>query len=175
MNTTELFTDAFTRVADDLPRLLDGLGAEELSWRPTPDANPIGWLVWHLTRVQDDHLAGIAKALSLPGAEQVWFSGWARRFALPYPDEAHGYAMTSEQVAQFHVDGAQPLLDYHQQVHRATLELLPRLDEAALDAVVDTHWNPPVTAGVRLVSVVNDITQHAGQVAYVRGLLDSRA
>ena len=39
------------------------------------------------------------------------------------------------------------------------------------DRVVDRTWDPPVTLGVRLVSILDDDTQHAGQAAYVRGLL----
>jgi len=40
-----------------------------------------------------------------------------------------------------------------------------------LDRIVDRRWDPPVTVGVRLVSVADDCLQHAGQAAYARGLL----
>ena len=48
------------------------------------------------------------------------------------------------------------------------------LGEADLDRVVDLNWDPPVTLGVRLVSVINDDLQHGGQAAYVRGMLPPR-
>ncbi len=48
------------------------------------------------------------------------------------------------------------------------------LQPADLDVVVDERWDPPVTLGVRLVSVVNEVNQHVGQAAYVRGLLERR-
>src|SRR3954447_8932979 len=93
---TSLLLDCFGRVHEDLPALLDGLDADALRWRPDPDANPIGWLVWHLTRVQDDHVAGLA------GVPQVWTEqGFAERFALPYDTSAHGYGQSSEEVGAF--------------------------------------------------------------------------
>lgn len=167
--TTEILTDLFTRVHDELPSQLDGLTAEQLLWRPASDANPIGWLAWHLTRVQDDHLAGVGDV------EQVWTRGWSARFGLPYDDAAIGYGQTSEQVGAFSVADPALLTGYHADVHAFTLKVLQSLQTRAdYDRIVDERWDPPVTAAVRLVSVVGDITQHLGQLAYVRGLLDQR-
>ena len=45
------------------------------------------------------------------------------------------------------------------------------LTDADLPRVVDERWDPPVTLGVRLVSVISDCLQHAGQAAFVRGIL----
>jgi hypothetical protein len=39
---------------------------------------------------------------------------------------------------------------------------------------VDDYWDPPVTLGVRLVSVISDDLQHAGQAAFIRGVIDRR-
>jgi hypothetical protein len=164
-----LLLDAFDRVHEDLPGLLDGLSEDDLRWRPDAEANPIGWLVWHLTRVQDDHLAGVT------GADQAWTSqGYADRFALPYPREAHGYGQSAEDVGAFRAAVAD-LLDYHASVHELTRSVLSSVDEADdWDRVVDERWDPPVTVAVRVVSVVNDVLQHLGQAAYVRGLLERR-
>ena len=167
---TSLLLDCFERVHEDLPALLDGLGEEALHWRADAAANPLAWLVWHLTRVQDDHLAGVLDR------EQVWTSqGFAERFGLPYPTGDVGYGQSSEDVAAFRA-GAQDLLDYHAATHELTVSVLGELGDTdgAYERVVDEHRDPPVTAAVRLVSVVNDITQHLGQAAYVRGLLDRR-
>ena len=165
----DLMLDALDRVHEGLPDLLDGLDDQALSWRPDAGADPLGWLVWHLTRVQDDHLAGVADR------EQVWTSqGFAERFALPYPDDAHGYGQTSEEVGAFRASTAD-LLAYHEAVHALSREVLAGCDAADdWDRVVDDRWDPPVTVAVRVVSVVNDVTQHLGQAAYVRGLLDRR-
>lgn len=167
MTPHDILRDAFGRVHEELPAVLDGLDADELLWRPDPDANPVAWLVWHLTRVQDDHLAGVGET------EQVWMSqGWAGRFGLPYPDSAIGYGQSSEDVGAFVLPDAALLTGYHAATHELTLRVLDGLDDEGLARVVDRRWDPPVTAAARLVSVVNDITQHLGQAAYVRGLLE---
>lgn len=164
-----LLIDAFGRVHEELPDVVGGLTREQLLWRPDAAANPIGWLVWHLTRVQDDHLAGVG------GHEQVWTAGsWTERFGLPYPQRAIGYGQSSEEVGAFDVDDPALLTDYHAAVHEQTVRVVERLGDADFDRIVDRRWDPPVTVAVRLVSVVNDITQHLGQAAYVRGLLDRK-
>lgn len=168
--TTDVLLDGFSRVRDELPAQLDGLTAEQLLWRPAPTANPIGWLAWHLTRVQDDHLA------DLGGVEQAWTSGgWAQRFALPYDVHSTGYGQSSAEVGAFSVTDTSLLTGYHATVQELTVQVLGMLtDPADYERIVDERWDPPVTAAVRLVSVIGDITQHLGQLAYVKGLLGQR-
>ena len=150
MLAAEVIADAFGRIRGVVRSTLDGLSPEDLARRPEGGGNPVGWLVWHLARVQDDHVADAF------GAEQVWTSqGWAERCGLPLDPGDTGYGHTSAQVA----------------VHAATAEHLSAVTDPDLDRVVDTRYDPPVTLGVRLVSVVADDLQHAGQAAYVRGLL----
>jgi uncharacterized damage-inducible protein DinB len=165
MTPAELLRDAFTRVVESAESVVDGLTEDQLASRPGPEANPIAWLVWHQARVQDDHVAEVA------GLEQVWTAqGYADRFGLPFDKAATGYGQTSAQVAQVRASG-DLLASYARAVHEQTLAFLDTLTEEDLDRVVDRRWNPPVTLGVRLVSVVNDDTQHVGQAAYVRGML----
>lgn len=163
MTPSAVLADAFGRVHESLDAVLDGLSDDELRHRPGPDANPIGWLVWHLLRVQDDHVAGVA------GSEQV-YAGFVDRFALPYDERDIGYGHTSEEVGALTATAAL-LGEYAGAVHERTLAYLATLSADDLDRVVDEDWDPPVTLGARLVSVVNDDTQHVGQAAYVRGLL----
>lgn len=163
MTPSEVLTDAFGRVRESVEAVLDGLTDEQLQHRPGPDANPIGWLVWHLARVQDDHVADVA------GSDQV-YGGFVDRFALPYDEGAIGYGQSSDDVAAF-AASAELLGDYAAAVHDRTVAYLATLSADDLDRVVDTRWDPPVTLGARLVSVVNDDTQHVGQAAYLRGLL----
>jgi hypothetical protein len=168
ITATDLLRDALGRVHEGLPSAVGGLTPDELLWRVDADANPIGWLVWHFTRVQDDHMAGVG------GVPQVYEQGWAERFDLPYPRSSIGYGQTSAEVGAFRVDDPALLTGYHEEVHALSLQVLDSLDEADLERVINEHWDPPVTVAVRLVSVVNEIAQHAGQAAYVRGLLDRR-
>lgn len=169
MTETELLEDAFGRVRSVVAEVLHGLTPEDLRFRPGPSANSIAWLVWHLARVQDDHVAAVA------GTPQVWSAqGFHERFALPFPEEAIGYGQRPSEAAMVAAD-ASLLLAYLDAVHAATRTFVGGLDAAALDQVVDERWDPPVTLGVRLVSVISDDLQHAGQAAYVRGLLDQRS
>ena len=168
MNIDAVLADAFTRVRELVPTVVGGLDEAALAWRPDADANSIAWLVWHLTRVADDHVAEVA------GTEQVWTAGgWYDRFGLPFPAGEHGYGHSSADVAAVRVP-AELLAGYHDAVAAAVLAYVATLAPDDLDRVVDERWDPPVTLGVRLVSVVNDTMQHVGQAAYVRGLLERR-
>ena len=168
-SATEILVDAFGRVGESMHGLLAGLDPGALLWRPDPAANPIGWVAWHLTRVQDDHLADVGR---LP---QVWTEhGFAGRFALPYPVSATGYGQTAHEVGQFTVPDAAALLAYHDAVHEQTLAILSGLDDAGYARIVDERWDPPVTAAVRLVSVIGDTMMHLGEIGYVRGLYERR-
>lgn len=159
-----IFIDHFGRIRELVQDLTDGLSDAVGAYRPDADANSIDWLVWHLSRVQDDHLAGLA------GTEQAWTAkGWSQRFELPFPPEAHGYGHSSQDVARVRVP-AELLDGYHADVHAASLAYAETLTAAELDRIVDTRWDPPVMAAVRLVSLIGDCLQHAGQAAYVRGL-----
>ncbi|MER0444278.1 DUF664 domain-containing protein [Streptomyces sp. Edi4] len=169
MNTSEVVADAFGRVQEEVHAAVEGLTADELAFRPDGEANSIAWLVWHLTRVQDDHVADAA------GLDQVWTGqGWAGRFALAFGDEETGYGHTSQQVAAVRDVSAEQLRGYYDAVHEQTMAFVRGLDDPALDRVVDERWTPHVTLGVRLISVIADDLQHAGQAAYVRGLLKRR-
>ncbi|HVT20853.1 MAG TPA: DinB family protein [Mycobacteriales bacterium] len=164
--TAELLTDAFNRVQEGVHGTLDGLGSSELAARVGPDANTIGWLIWHLTRVQDDHVAAVADR------KQVWHeAGWVERFGLPFDPDATGYGQSPREVGEVAPPSADLLRDYHDAVHDRTLEFVRGLADADLERVVDDNWDPPVTLGTRLVSVASDDLQHVGQAAFVRGLL----
>jgi uncharacterized damage-inducible protein DinB len=164
MRSRELLLYAYEQIQENLRPAVEGLSPEQLAYRPNPDANSIAWLAWHLVRVQDSHLAEVA------GTEQVWTAeGWVDRFGLPFAPSATGFGFTSEQVGQVRVQSADLLLDYAAAVHARTTEFLRGLTDNDLDRVVDEGWDPPVTLGVRLVSVLDDDQQHVGQAAYVRG------
>ncbi|WP_347060081.1 DinB family protein [Blastococcus sp. HT6-30] len=166
MRTAELLVHAYDRVHGGVHRSLDGLGPEHLHRRPGPATNPIGWLAWHLLRVQDDHLSDVA------GHEQAWTAqGWAGSFGLPFEAGATGYGFDAEQVAAVRIPSVDLLTGYADDVHARSVDFLRGLSDADLDRVVDTSWDPPVTLGVRLVSVLSDDLEHLGQIGYVRGLL----
>jgi hypothetical protein len=166
MTGAELLLDAFGRVRDVVHQAARGLTAEQLAARLDDDANSIAWLLWHLTRVQDDHVADAF------GVEQVWFAqGWEQRFGLPFEPEATGYAHSSKDVAAVRVESAELLVGYFDAVYEQTVQCVKAVTEEDFDRIVDESWDPPVSLGVRLVSVVSDTLQHAGQAAFIRGVV----
>jgi uncharacterized damage-inducible protein DinB len=165
MNTSELLLDAFGRIHEVVHDTVDGLDDKTLATRPDGEGNSIGWLIWHLTRIQDDHLADAG------GYEQRYTAdGWHERLGLPFDVADTGYAHTSDQVAAVRLS-AEQLTSYYDAVHQRSLDYLKELSAEDLDRIVDKRWDPPVTLGVRLISVISDDLQHAGQAAYIRGLL----
>ena len=160
----EILRDCFTRIIEHVDAITDGLTDEVACFRPTPAANSIAWLVWHSARITDAQLAHIA------GVEQVWFTGgWVDRFALDLPRDAHGYGHSPEEVAAVRAP-ADLLAGCYHAVHRMTLAYIASVTDEELDRIVDENWNPPVTASVRLVSIIDDCAQHLGQAAYLRGI-----
>jgi hypothetical protein len=169
MTSAGLITDAFGRIRETVSDTLYGLTAEQLTFRIDADANPIAWLIWHLTRIQDDH---VSAAFGVP---QVWTDGgWAARFGLQPDSTDTGYGYNRVQVAvvsEACAASALLLADYHEAVYDQTVKLVSGITDVDLNRVVDRSWRPPVTLGVRLVSVLNDDAQHAGQAAFVRGIV----
>mgnify|MGYP001200972112 CR=1 FL=1 len=166
MSSADLLVDAFGRIREVVHEAVEGLTPEQLAHRVDGTANSIAWLVWHLTRVQDDHVADVA------GRPQVWMSqGWAERFALPFGLAQTGYGHSSEQVEAVRVGSWELLTGYHDAVHEQTVGYVASLTDQDLARIVDRSWDPPVTLGVRLVSVISDDLQHAGQAAFLRGIL----
>jgi hypothetical protein len=168
MDVSDLLADALGRVREQIPDVVNGIGPDDLAWRPDPRANSIAWLVWHLARIEDDHVAGAA------GSEQVWTAqGWVARFDLPFAPGEHGYAMSHTDAGKVRVSG-DLLAGYYDAVAARSASYVAGLRPDDLDRVVDEQWDPPVTLGVRLVSVVNEANAHLGQAQYVRGLLERR-
>lgn len=165
--TRELLRDAFTRLIEHSDDLTDGLTDELATFRPKPDANTIAWLLWHSARVQDHQLAEIA------GFEQVWTrDGWVDKFSLDLPRDDTGYGHSADDVAKVRAS-AELLAGYYRGVHQMMLQYVATVTPDELARVVDTRWDPPVTASARIVSIIDDCAQHLGQAAYVRGIADA--
>ncbi len=164
MEASELLIDTFGRIREMYLDTAKELSAEEAHWRPQGTGNSVAWLLWHLARTQDDHVAG------LDDDPQTWNQGWSERFNLPFDPDDIGYGHSPEQVDATRIDDLDALVEYHGVVHERTLDYLRRVDAEELDRIVDRRWDPPVTAGVRIVSLLGDCVAHLGQAGYVRGL-----
>ncbi len=169
MDSAELLADAFSRVDQTVATAVADLSAQQLAYRPDADANSISWLVWHLTRVQDDHVAEIT------GRDQEWVTGgWNKRFGTDSDPSNTGYGHTSAEVAAVIPDEVGVLGEYHGAAFHRTLEYLRGVGATELDRIIDRSYDPPISVGVRLVSVINDNMQHAGQARYLRGMVERR-
>jgi hypothetical protein len=166
MDVAALLLELYGRVPPLVENVVDGLRVDELTAQPFPGANTIAWLVWHLTRVQDDHVA------EMLDADQVWVGGSvAGDFGLDPDPSNTGYGHSAEDVTSIRPERPEVLFEYFSVVDARTSTMLESLAPADLDRVVDTRWDPPVTLGVRLVSIADDSLQHVGQAAYLRGLI----
>jgi hypothetical protein len=166
MDVAALLLELYGRIPPLVASAVDGLSAEELRRSPEPGANTIGWLTWHLARVQDHHVS------ELLDTDQIWVAGdWAERVGVTADPDDIGYGHDRAQMEAVRPDGPEVLVDYLDAVQQRTRQMLASIGDAELDRIVDRRWDPPVTLGVRLVSIADDSLQHAGQAAYVRGLL----
>ncbi|MGE5215461.1 MAG: DinB family protein [Chloroflexota bacterium] len=166
MEAAGLVLDALGRVRDMVRAALKDLSAEELLSPPKPH---IAWLVWHIARVQDANFSGL---LDRP---QLWIAeGWHKRFAMPPDpkDYGSGHRQTPEQVDAFAVTDKTLLLDYLDAVFAQTQDYLAHVKNADLNRVLnEPQYQPLPTLGIRLASVINCNTRHAGQIEYLRGLV----
>ena len=188
MEWHELITDSLGRVSWLLEKALDGLTPEDMNQQPWANCNTIGWLTWHLTRWQDRSIA------LFMGEKQLWISdGWYKKFDRNPDPEDTGLGHSSEDVVAFKSPDAEILLEYYSTVLDRTRRYLASLTTIELDRQLNDRWyrselwyqssrwnqgnsqrQGPLLLGTRLVSMANDNIQHAGQVAYLRGVLKGK-
>lgn len=164
MRANEILLDIYSRVGGQVRAAVKDLSEAQLARRPDEQANSIAWLVWHTARGMDAQIADAA------GLTPAWNDGWRDRFNLPLDPNDTGYGHSSEQVAAVHAN-AELLTGYYDAVWEQAKTYLHTLDDAELDEVIDTSWNPPVTLGVRLTSIAADCLQHVGQANFLRGIV----
>ena len=167
MNWHTLIVNIFDNLSMVLGRTLDGLTQKELDQQPAHDSNSIGWLVWHILRGQDLGIAG------LMGDEQLWIrEGWHAKFNRPPEPMDFGLGHTPEDLAAFKSPDIKVLSDYQQVVLEQTKRYLNNLSESELDRKLDHPVFPTVAA--RIIALISDNLQHAGQAGYVRGLIQGK-
>jgi uncharacterized damage-inducible protein DinB len=168
MKWQQLLIDIYKKLSREFKVVLDGLNLDDLHERPAPDANTIGWLLWHTVRSLDRTIGDVMYG------EQLWIKdNWYKKFGKNPDSNETGVGHSFEEVGKFKVPDIQTLVDYHQAVIRVTLRYLNALTEDELDREFEASYNPGTTAPVhrRILGNINDCFQHVGQAAYVRGLL----
>lgn len=166
MEAAGLVVDALGRVRDMVHDALKDLSAEELLSPPKPH---IAWLVWHLARVQDANFS------ALMDQPQLWIADrWHARFGMPPEprDYGSGHRQTRAQVDAFRITDKDLLLRYLDAVFAQTKRYLSTVANDDLNRVLnEPQYQPRPTLSVRLASVINCNTRHAGQIEYLRGLI----
>jgi len=171
MDWRELIVDAYDRLPELVEEALAGVGPADLDRPPQPGANPLGWTVWHLTRVQDGQIADLMEA---PDQDLWTRDGWHAKFNRRADHDDSGYGHSAAEVRTFRSPSAKVQLDYLRAVTRRTKDYLATLTPADLDRPLEPGPDPS-TVAIRLVSIVTDCHWHAGEASYIRGLLKSRA
>ena len=167
MEWRQFIVDIYERISQVLETALEGLTQDDLNQQPNPDSNSIGWLAWHLTRAQDRAIG------DLIGEGQLWIKdGWYSRFNRSPDPQDVGFGHSLEDVAAFRSPDIQTLLAYHHAVVERSKHYISKLSETDLGRKLDHPRYPTVEA--RLLGVISDNLQHAGQVAYVHGLLKGK-
>jgi hypothetical protein len=153
---------------------VQGLTAQELSWQPGPNANSIGFIFWHITRVEDRLVVHFAQ-----GKSEVWIrDGWHLRWGIPA--ETTGLEYPPEQVASFPVPALNEMQMYFEAVRQETRTYLQTIDTLDFE---DCPPRTPYPESSRAVAffrnftvahafcqLIGEANQHLGQVAYIRGL-----
>lgn len=174
MAVTAFIEDLLEESKRRLYRMLRDLTPEELAWRPAPEANSIGFIVWHLARVEDRWLAGFA----LDHITERWIrDGWAARFNLPKSDTGVGFTLEQVDDLHKHMPPIAEVCAYFDVVREDMLTYLRGLSDADLDQAPSRAPFPEVgtlppnfTIGRMFRQLIGEYNQHLGQVGYLRGL-----
>jgi uncharacterized damage-inducible protein DinB len=165
METNDFVLDTLERVQGAVTAAVDGLSHEELAWRPGDEANSIGFILWHQIRCEDSIMQGMIQQ-----KPQVWASeNWHQRLKVTENPQDDGWGYTAEQVAAFPVPDLKDLLGYAEATRAQTIKYLKSTTTDKLDQTIKTPMGE-LTIGQTLAMLLCEITQHTGQIAYLRGL-----
>lgn len=163
MDITEVYT-ALIDYPRQSARQLPALNVQQLNAHPGGHPNSIAWLLWHSGREIDVQLG------ALHGGTECWVN-FRDRFALGPVGDSIGYGHRASEASHIVVTDRQLLLDYLDATLDALTDYVLSLAPADFDEIIDRGWDPPVTRGVRLLSITDDAIAHIAQAAYVAGAL----
>ncbi len=164
MDTVTFISQSLSQVQLRLLATCDGLTQEQVIWRPAPHANNIGFILWHVARVED----GMINRLR-GGSVNLWESqGWYEKFGQPVemPDPGDRMGLWALPIPDLDV-----LTGYLKAAHAQTLEYLSALTPDALDSGPDPD-RPERTVVASLRHSITHKNNHHGQIDYIRGLQD---
>lgn len=163
METREFIQGSLDRTKQATTRVVTGLSPHELMWRPGPECNPIGLILFHQARSEDGFVQG-----RILGQPQVWESGkWYQRLNMPVSETGSG--ATLEQITNFHVPELKDLMDYSEAVRERTLEYLKGKSNDEFNKIITTPRGD-VTLGALFITIAGHLAQHLGDISYLRGI-----
>lgn len=174
MDAIDVFNDLVTRPLHALDSFWEDLDPSRVNFRPAGHPNSIAWLLWHTARETDAQIAPLA------GVQECWVEqGYVEHFGFTNINLGIadiGLGQTADEARAIFVpetpEGKALLYDYLNTVYQRTADWVTTLTPKDLDRVIDTSWDPPVTLGTRLISVLDDAIQHLGQAAYIAGTVE---
>ena len=163
MDTVSFISQCLSQAQIRLLGTCDGLSQDHVLWRPAPHTNNIGFILWHVARVEDSRVS------VLQGESSLWESqGWHKRFEQPVDAPDPGDRMGLRALP---LPSLSNLTGYLKAVHQQTDEFLSTLTPDRLDTVPDPS-QPERTVVASLRHLITHKNNHHGQVDYIRGLLD---
>ncbi len=166
MSLKAFLQKSFDRQYAFMMRAIDGLTPDELAWRPEPESNSIGFLVWHYGRAMDLWIQN--QAQDVP---QLWETEWARRFGREPDPMDLGFGYTADQLAAFKLPETSILLGYAEATHASASRYLDGLDDETIARTTVKHRNGnPLPLAELFELLLCEVNQHGGQMAYLRGM-----
>ncbi|MCH8109745.1 MAG: DinB family protein [Chloroflexi bacterium] len=162
MDIVRFISQSMSQVQMRLLATCDGLTQEQALWRPAPHANNIGFILWHVGRVEDTRISSLREP-----HPQIWESqGWYEKFgqSVDAPDPGDRMGLRALSIPTLDV-----LLGYVKAVHQQTLEFLSALKPDDLDAIPNPS-QPERTVADVLRHMITHKNNHHGQIDYIRGL-----
>ncbi len=164
MELKDLILAGLDRVKEANMKTLDGLSRHELVWRPGPEANTIGLIIFHSARSEDNVVQS-----RVQGKSQIWESEkWYQKLNLPIADTGAHY--TVQQIAAFPAPELNDWLAYAGAVRTRTQDYLKGMTNAGFGKVINVPRHGDVTIGWYLMNMVVHMAEHAGEISYLRGL-----
>jgi hypothetical protein len=171
MNASEFALHSLTEVQEPLSKAVEGLTQEGLMRQPRPGANHIAFILWHMMRVEDWFFHYLFQRVP-----QIWEAEkWHEKLGLPDDPKVTGFGYTAEQVASFPSVQLRDLMAYGEAVRAETLDYLRNTDPAKLDETVTSRLFGEVSIASLIGHLVVELAQHAGQIAYIRGLVTEQS
>ncbi len=164
MDFKQIIRMGLEEYTDEIRKALDGLTPEERRFQPTPESHHIDFAFWHIIRVEDEWLQGFAR-----GVPTVWVrDGWPDRFATAGRGSGWGY--DAEQIAALPAFDMDEMMSHFDAVRRETLDYLDSITEKDLDIFPQPERRPEYNVGRMFSHLLVEESQHAGQIAYLRGM-----